>query len=203
MSVGLIDTCVAVLAGLIIFSGSFSVGIQPDAGPSLIFITLPNVFQQAFANVPFTSLYMLRSFLCVIGFGCLDVYNLFLPGLRPSCEKVSFLHGRAACIVTGGCLLIGVVSSLALGEWSSVKIGGLNMFDALDYLTAKIILPVCGMFAAVFVGWVLDKSIVKGNDNYGIFESSLFSSVSDCAEVCCSLSLSLPSLSMNWDCWSW
>lgn len=55
-----------------------------------------------------------------------------------------------------------MVSSLALGEWSSVKIGGLNMFDALDYLTAKIMLPVCGMFAAVFVGWVLDKNIVKG-----------------------------------------
>ena len=43
---------VAVLAGLIIFPAAFSVGIQPDAGPSLIFITLPNVFQQAFSGVP-------------------------------------------------------------------------------------------------------------------------------------------------------
>ena len=77
MSVGLIDTCVAVLAGLIIFPAAFSVGIQPDAGPSLIFITLPNVFQQAFANCTFPGLYMFCGFLCVIGFGCLDVYNLF------------------------------------------------------------------------------------------------------------------------------
>ena len=52
MSVGLIDTLVAILAGLIIFPAAFSVGIQPDAGPSLIFITLPNVFQQAFSGFP-------------------------------------------------------------------------------------------------------------------------------------------------------
>ena len=52
LSVGVIDTFVAVLAGLIIFPAAFSVGIQPDAGPSLIFITLPNVFQQAFSGVP-------------------------------------------------------------------------------------------------------------------------------------------------------
>lgn len=51
-SVGIIDTIVAVLAGFIIFPAAFSVGIQPDAGPSLIFITLPNVFQQAFSGVP-------------------------------------------------------------------------------------------------------------------------------------------------------
>ena len=71
--------------------------------------------------------------------------------------------------------MIGVVSSLALGEWSGVKIGGLNMFDALDYLTAKIMLPVCGMFAAVFVGWVLDKNIVKGEvTNYGMLKAPYY-----------------------------
>lgn len=52
MSVGLIDTFVAILAGLIMFPAAFAVGIQPDAGPSLVFITLPNVFQQAFGGVP-------------------------------------------------------------------------------------------------------------------------------------------------------
>ena len=51
-SVGIIDTLVAILAGFIIFPAAFSVGIQPDAGPSLIFITLPNVFQQAFSGIP-------------------------------------------------------------------------------------------------------------------------------------------------------
>ena len=176
MSVGLFDTCVAVLAGLIIFPAAFSVGIQPDAGPSLIFITLPNVFQQAFANVPFLAYICSVAFYVLLALAALtstislhEVSTAFLH------EKFHFTRGRAACIVTGGCLLIGVVSSLALGEWSSVKIGGLNMFDALDYLTAKIMLPVCGMFAAVFVGWVLDKSIVKGEvTNYGMLKAPYF-----------------------------
>ena len=176
MSVGLIDTCVAVLAGLIIFPAAFSVGIQPDAGPSLIFITLPNVFQQAFANVPFLAYICSVAFYVLLALAALtstislhEVSTAFLH------EKFHFTRGRAACIVTGGCLLIGVVSSLALGEWSSVKIGGLNMFDALDYLTAKIMLPVCGMFAAVFVGWVLDKSIVKGEvTNYGMLKAPYY-----------------------------
>ena len=50
-----IDTVIAVLAGLMIFPAAFSVGVQPDSGPSLIFITLPNVFQQAFGNMPVVS----------------------------------------------------------------------------------------------------------------------------------------------------
>ena len=48
-----IDTLVAILAGLIIFPAALSVGVQPDSGPSLIFITLPNVFEQAFGGLPF------------------------------------------------------------------------------------------------------------------------------------------------------
>ena len=56
LSVGLIDSFVAILAGLIIFPAAFSVGIQPDSGPSLIFITLPNVFQQAFGGTPFLAM---------------------------------------------------------------------------------------------------------------------------------------------------
>ena len=52
LSVGVLDTVIAILAGLIIFPAAFSVGIKPDAGPSLILITLPNVFQQAFSGAP-------------------------------------------------------------------------------------------------------------------------------------------------------
>ena len=67
----------AVLAGLIIFPAAFSVGIQPDAGPSLIFITLPNVFQQAFSGGADISLYFLGDVLCLAGFGCIDFYYFF------------------------------------------------------------------------------------------------------------------------------
>ena len=176
MSVGLIDTFVAVLAGIIIFPAAFSVGIQPDAGPSLIFITLPNVFQQAFSGTPALAYICSVAFYVLLALAALtstislhEVSTAFLH------EKFHFTRGRAATLVTAGALIIGIVSSLALGEWSSYTIGGMNFFDALDYLTAKIMLPVGGMFAAIFVGWIIDHQIVKDEaTNYGTLRASFY-----------------------------
>lgn len=176
MSVGLIDTFVAVLAGIIIFPAAFSVGIQPDAGPSLIFITLPNVFQQAFSGTPALAYICSVAFYVLLALAALtstislhEVSTAFLH------EKFHFTRGRAATLVTAGALIIGIVSSLALGEWSSYTIGGMNFFDALDYLTAKIMLPVGGMFAAIFVGWIIDHQIVKDEaTNHGTLRASFY-----------------------------
>lgn len=176
MSVGLIDTFVAVLSGLIIFPAAFSVGIQPDAGPSLIFITLPNVFQQAFAGVPLLAAVCSAAFYVLLALAAItstislhEVSTAFLH------EKFRFTRSRAAVLVTSGAMLVGVVSSLALGEWSTFRICGLNMFDALDFLTAKIMLPVGGMFAALFVGWIIRKDIVKGEvTNYGTLRAPYY-----------------------------
>lgn len=176
MSVGLIDTFVAVLAGIIIFPAAFSVGIQPDAGPSLIFITLPNVFQQAFSGTPALAYICSVAFYVLLALAALtstislhEVSTAFLH------EKFHFTRGRAATLVTAGALIIGIVSSLALGEWSSYTVGGMNFFDALDYLTAKIMLPVGGMFAAIFVGWIINHQIVKDEaTNYGTLRASFY-----------------------------
>lgn len=176
MSVGLIDTFVAVLSGLIIFPAAFSVGIQPDAGPSLIFITLPNIFQQAFAGVPLLAAVCSAAFYVLLALAAItstislhEVSTAFLH------EKFRFTRSRAAVLVTSGAMLVGVVSSLALGEWSAFRICGLNMFDALDFLTAKIMLPVGGMFAALFVGWIIRKDIVKGEvTNYGTLRAPYY-----------------------------
>ena len=176
MSVGLIDTFVAVLSGLIIFPAAFSVGIQPDAGPSLIFITLPNVFQQAFAGVPLLAAVCSAAFYVLLALAAItstislhEVSTAFLH------EKFRFTRSRAAVLVTSGAMLVGVVSSLALGEWSAFRICGLNMFDALDFLTAKIMLPVGGMFAALIVGWIIRKDIVKGEvTNYGTLRAPYY-----------------------------
>lgn len=176
MSVGLIDTFVAVLSGLIIFPAAFSVGIQPDAGPSLIFITLPNVFQQAFAGVPLLAAVCSAAFYVLLALAAItstislhEVSTAFLH------EKFRFTRSRAAVLVTSGAMLVGVMSSLALGEWSAFRICGLNMFDALDFLTAKIMLPVGGMFAALFVGWIIRKDIVKGEvTNYGTLRAPYY-----------------------------
>ena len=169
LSVGAIDSLVAILAGIIIFPAAFSVGINPDAGPSLIFITLPNVFQQAFGGTPILAYICSTGFYILLALAALtstislhEVSTAFLH------EKFNFTRHRAASIVTIGCLTIGVISSLSMGEWSEYTVAGMNIFDALDYFTTKVMLPISGMSAALFVGWVLRPDIMKGEvNNYG------------------------------------
>lgn len=152
LSVGVIDTFVAILAGFIIFPAAFSVGIQPDAGPSLIFITLPNVFQQAFGAIPYLPMLFSVMFYVLLALAALtstismhEVVTAFLN------EQFGLSRSKAAIIVTSFCTVLGVASSLSLGIWSEYTLFGLGCFDFLDFLTAKIMLPLGGLLVAVFV----------------------------------------------------
>ena len=176
VSVATIDTLVAILGGVIIFPAAFSVGIQPDAGPSLIFITLPNVFQQAFSGIPILAYIFSVSFYVLLALAALtstismhEVSTAFLN------EKYGMSRGRAAKIVTAGCIVIGVISSLSLGVMQDYTLFGKGIFDALDFVTAKIMLPLGGMLISIFVGWYLDKYKVKNEfTNYGKMKLGLF-----------------------------
>ena len=160
-SVGIIDTFVAVLAGFIIFPAAFSVGIQPDAGPSLIFITLPNVFQQAFSGIPILAYIFSVMFYVLLALAALtstislhEVVTAFLH------EEFNFTRGKAARLVTTGCILLGILCSLSLGVTKEFTIFGLGMFDLFDFVTAKLMLPLGGLFISIFTGWYLDKKLV-------------------------------------------
>lgn len=72
-------------------------------------------------------------------------------------------------------MIVGVVSSLSLGVWKHFTIGGLEIFSALDFLTAKIMLPTGAMLSAIFVGWVLDRKLVRDEvTNYGQLRGSYY-----------------------------
>lgn len=159
LSVGVIDTMVAILAGLIIFPAAFSVGIQPDAGPSLIFITLPNVFQQAFGGVPILATIFSLLFYVLLALAALtstiSLHEVVTAYLN---ERFNLSRSRAAMFVTGFCIVTGVLSSLSLGVWED-KMFGLGFFDLLDFVTAKIMLPLSGFLVCLFVGWYLKRSV--------------------------------------------
>ena len=173
LSVGLIDTFVAILAGLIIFPAAFSVGIQPDAGPSLIFITLPNVFQQAFGGIPFLAMVFSLMFYVLLALAALtstislhEVVTAFLH------EKFELTRSRAALMVTGFCVVTGVLSSLSLGVWDA-KFFSLGFFDLLDFVTAKLMLPLSGFLVCLFVGWYLKRTVSYDElTNYGLQKAS-------------------------------
>ena len=160
-SVGIIDTFVAVLAGFIIFPAAFSVGIQPDAGPSLIFITLPNVFQQAFSGIPILAYIFSVMFYVLLALAALtstiSLHEVVTAYLH---EEFNFTRGKAARLVTTGCILLGILWSLSLGVTKEFTIFGLGMFDLFDFVTAKLMLPLGGLLISIFTGWYLDKKLV-------------------------------------------
>ena len=160
-SVGIIDTFVAVLAGFIIFPAAFSVGIQPDAGPSLIFITLPNVFQQAFSGIPILAYIFSVMFYVLLALAALtstiSLHEVVTAYLH---EEFNFTRGKAARLVTTGCILLGILCSLSLGVTKEFTIFGLGMFDLFDFVTAKLMLPLGGLIISIFTGWYLDKKLV-------------------------------------------
>ena len=112
LNVATIDTLVAILAGVIIFPAAFSVGIKPDAGPSLLFITLPNVFQQAFGSIPLLAITLSIMFYVLLAVAALtstiSLHEVVTAYLH---EEFKMTRKKAACIVTTSCIVLGVFCS--------------------------------------------------------------------------------------------
>ena len=160
MQIGVIDFFVALLARLVIFPAAFSVGVNPDSGPSLIFITLPNVFQHAFGNEVIgyaisVLFYILLSMAALTSLMSLhEVSTAFLQ------EEMGTTRKRAALGVTIGCIIIGTVCSLSLGAWSHIRVWGMTIFDTFDFVTGQLFLPIVGFLTCIFIGWFVPHKIV-------------------------------------------
>ena len=172
LNVSLIDTFVAIMSGFIIFPAVFNAGYtlsSDDIGPSLLFITMPNVFGQAFGNIPalaytvsvlFYFLLMLAALTSTISMH--EVVTAYVS------EEFNMIRRKAAAIVTLTCSLVGVVCALSFGPFDGVKIFGMSIFDLFDYVSSNIFLPLGGMLIAIFTGWYLDKKIIRDEiTNYG------------------------------------
>lgn len=169
-TVGIIDTCVAIIAGIVIFPAVFSVpGLEPNAGPSLVFIALPSVFQLAMGGMP------VMAYVCSLAFYALLVVATLTSTISLHEVVTAYLsetrnisRRRAATYVTAGCLVLGAICSLSLGVWSGLTVAGMTIFDLFDYVTAKIMLLVAGFFTSIFVGWVMKpKTIADELSNSG------------------------------------
>ena len=162
INISIIDFLVALLAGLIIFPAAFSVGVNPDSGPSLIFITLPNVFHQAFGNITILGYIISVLFYTLLSMAALtslmslhEVSTAFLE------EELGTTRKRAAMFVTIGSILVGTVCSLSLGPWQSFQLFGMTIFDLFDFVTGQLFLPVVGFLTCIFIGWYVPHKIVR------------------------------------------
>lgn len=162
LKIGVIDTLVAVMAGMIIFPAVFTAGINPGEGASLVFIALPNVFHQAFSSVPILGYIVAVLFYFLLVLATLtSVISLHEVPTAYLSERFGWTRRRAASVVTATCLVVGSLCALSEGVLSGATLFGKNLFDLFDYVSGQIFLPVGGLLTAVFVGWVLDRKIVS------------------------------------------
>ena len=177
-SVALIDTIVAIMSGFIIFPAVFSVAeVSPDAGPGLVFITLPTVFQIAFGSVPFIGWFFAVMFYLLLLLAALtSMMSIHEPTTAFLLERFHLQRRTATWIVTLSCIFVGVLCSLSFGPLSDVRfLFGMTFFDFFDFVSAKIFLPVGGIIISLFVGWRLDRQLVYDEvTNHGALTFRLF-----------------------------
>ena len=160
--IGVIDFLVAILAGLVIFPAAFSVGVKPDSGPSLIFITLPNVFQQAFSGFSTLGYFISLLFYALLSMAALtslislhEVSTAFLE------EEVGTTRKYAAATVTIATMILGAVCSLSLGAMNKHQLFGMTIFDLFDFVTGQLFLPIVGFLTCIFIGWFVPHKLVR------------------------------------------
>ena len=174
--IALLDSAIAILAGLMIFPAAFSVGVQPDSGPSLIFITLPNVFQRAFLTMPAVGYVISILFYALLVFAALtSTISMHEIGTAFFHEELRLPRQRAAWILTTVCSLIAVFCSLSVGGNTDIQVLGLSLMDFCDYLTAQYMLPVGAFLTSIMLGWFVDRQLVKDEfTNGGALRESFF-----------------------------
>lgn len=176
IQVSLVDTLVAILAGLMIFPAAFSVGINPNSGPSLVFITLPNVFNQAFSGMPIIGWIVALMFYILLSLAALtSLMSLHEVSTAFFYEELNITRKKGAIIVTVATSIIGAFCSLSLGSMNYLQIGGKSLFDVFDFVTGQFFLPIGGFFTCLFIGWYIPKKLVKDEfTNWGTVSKRFF-----------------------------
>ena len=155
--IALSDTAVAILAGMVIFPIVFANGLDPAAGPSLVFQTLPLAFGQMPAGALFGTVF----FLLLTVAAWTSAISLLEPSVAWLVErwKMSRVKATIVCTVVAWTLGIGTILSFNIG--SDVTLFGKTFFDLLDFLTSNVMLPMGGLFIALFAVWVVRREISR------------------------------------------
>ncbi len=165
--VALADTAVGLLVGLAIFALVFANGLEPAAGPGLIFQTLPI----AFGKMPGGSMIGTLFFILVAFAAWTSAISLVEPAIAWITENTRISRRQACALITLFVWFLGAAVALSFNNWSGVSLFfGLNIFDTLDKLTTNIMLPLGGLMMALFAGWVMRTDHVQ--EELGLEKSS-------------------------------
>lgn len=157
MTTALLDSAVAILAGVIIFPAVFSFGISPQAGPTLVFEVLPNIFDRLPGGMIWSTLFFLLLFLASLT----STVSMSEISISYFCEEKKMSRTRATVLSSAIALAGGLLCAMSFGVLSDFTIFGMTVFDLFDYVASNFCMPVGGFVCAVFVGWRVDRNFIK------------------------------------------
>ncbi len=164
LSVSLLTLFVATLAGLVIFPAVFSAGLEPTEGPSLIFITLPEIFK----DMPLATIWS-AIFFILIALAALTSTISFHEVITAYLAEEHKMSRKAATYTTTAItIVLSLITLLVTFNFNFLGKQFTSTFDIYDYGSANILLPLGGLFTCIFVGWVMKPQFFREEiTNYG------------------------------------
>ncbi len=156
LKVALSDTLVSLMAGIAIFPAVFAFGFEPDAGPPLLFITIPTVF----SSMPFGGVFMVLFFVLTAIAATGAMLSLLEVPVAYLTEQHHWSRRNATLLTILGIGLLGSTATLSNSILANITLFGKNFFDFYDFTTSNVLLPLGGIFIALFVGWQWGQSNV-------------------------------------------
>lgn len=147
------DTCVALLAGFVVFPAVFHFGLDMASGPGLIFQTLPI----AFAQMPGGGIFAILFFIMLAVAGVTSMVGLLESVTSWTQEKLSVSRQRSTVLVVGSVTCLSVISVLSYNIWEDYRLLGMNFNELTEALYDKILLPLAGLLVALFTGWFMRR----------------------------------------------
>ena len=166
LTICLLDTMVAILAGVIIFPACFAYGIQPDAGPGLAFITLPSVFLQ----MPGGYVWSIIFFLLLAVAALTSSISMLECPIAILQEQLRWPRRRAVIFISLVAWTLGIICCLSFcpGCAEALSVAGLSIFDLFDKATSNYLMPLGGLLMSLFLGWCMDKKVLHDTlTNFG------------------------------------
>lgn len=155
-TVAVLDTLVAILSGVMIFPAVFSFGVEPTAGPRLIFEVLPGIFQQMAGGYVWALLFFLLVFFASLT----STISLSEIPITFLIEEHKTSRPRAIVWTAVITLVLSTVAAMSFNVLDDIQLFGKNIFDMMDYAASNIFMLLGGLFTAVYVGWVMDRKVI-------------------------------------------
>lgn len=151
------DSMVAILSGMVIFPAVFSFGIEPTQGPTLLFNTMPNIFQQMTGGHAFSILFFLLVYFAAVTsqVSLLEVVVAFAS------EEFRIARWKVTLGVGLTMALTGTMCALSQAEGGLFVINGTPLFDLFDSMSSNYMLPIGGFFIVLFAGWIMPSRVLR------------------------------------------